>query len=195
MSDPSAPVAHARRAQPNGWWGTLLLVATEASLFGTLLGTYYYFRFSSPAWPPPGIEPPDPVLPLVLTGVLVLTQAPVLLAARSLRDGIASRARALLLAAVLVQAGYLAVQVVLFRSDLNTFSPQDTAYGSIYFTLLAVHHVHVVIGMVLEAGLALRLVHGVNTYREVTGRVVSLYWWFVNAMAILVVLTQVSPAL
>ena len=28
-----------RRAKPNGWWGMALFVATEATLFGTLIGS------------------------------------------------------------------------------------------------------------------------------------------------------------
>jgi hypothetical protein len=34
----AARVAHARRTLPNGWWGMLLLVAAETTLFGTLRG-------------------------------------------------------------------------------------------------------------------------------------------------------------
>src|SRR5439155_13472650 len=31
-----------RAAQPNGWWGMVLLIATEATLFGCLFGSYFY---------------------------------------------------------------------------------------------------------------------------------------------------------
>jgi heme/copper-type cytochrome/quinol oxidase subunit 3 len=43
------PVAH-----PNGWWGMAIFVASEATLFGALLGTYYYLRFKAVHWPPIG---------------------------------------------------------------------------------------------------------------------------------------------
>ena len=29
-----------RVAKPNGWWGMVVFVATEATLFGTLIGSY-----------------------------------------------------------------------------------------------------------------------------------------------------------
>src|SRR5204863_26211 len=60
--------ARRRRALPSGWWGMALLVATEAALFGTVLSTYWYLRFNSVQWPPPGIKSPDVVLPICLTG-------------------------------------------------------------------------------------------------------------------------------
>lgn len=190
-----ARVAEVRIAQPNGWWAMVLLVAIEATLFGTLLATYYYLRFSTVSWPPAGVKHPDVALPLVLTGVLVATTVPLLVGTRAARRGSVNGARRMLLLAMLVQLGYLAVQVLLFRDDLNSFSPRGSAYGSIYFTLLAVHHAHVVIGILLEVALLARLSHGLSDYRVTAMRAVALYGYFVNAVAILVVLTQVSPSL
>ena len=42
-----------RVARPNGWWGMAVFVATEATLFGTLIGTYFFLRFDTAEWPPP----------------------------------------------------------------------------------------------------------------------------------------------
>jgi cytochrome c oxidase subunit III len=184
-----------RKAQPSGWWGAALLVCAEATLFGTLVASYFYLRFVTQVWPPEGIDPPDVVLPLCLTGALVATAVPLFLAVRAARTGDAPAARRLILAALLVQAGYMAVQVILFNRDLGDFSPQDTAYGSIYFTMLAAHHAHVVFGMLLELALLAKLLGGLTRYRVTGVRVVALYWYVVNALAVLVVLTQVSPSL
>jgi heme/copper-type cytochrome/quinol oxidase subunit 3 len=191
----AAYVARRRRAQPNGWWGVALLVATEATLFGSLLASYFYLRFTTEVWPPAGIEPPDIVLPLCLTGALVATSLPLFLAVRAARSGNVAATRWLIVLAVLVQAGYVAVQVILFKQDLSEFSPRDTAYGSIYFTIVAAHHAHVVFGILLELGLFVKLLGGLTNYRLIGVRVVALYWYFVNAVAVLVVLTQLSPSL
>jgi heme/copper-type cytochrome/quinol oxidase subunit 3 len=184
-----------RQALPNGLWGVALLVATEAALFGTLLASYFYLRFTVTTWPPAGIDPPDVVLPLALTAALVTTAAPLFLAARAARAGDVGRARAMIALALLVQGAYIAVQVILFKRDLGDFSPSETAYGSIYFTMLATHHAHVVAGMLLEVGILAKLIGGLTSYRVVGVRAVALYWYFVAAIGIFVVLTQVSPSL
>jgi cytochrome c oxidase subunit 3 len=184
-----------RRTMPNGWWGVVLLIATEAALLLALLASYFYLRLHAAAWPPPGVEKPKVVLPLALTGALVLTSVPMALAAVAARRGRPARAWALIAFAVLVQAGYLAVQIILFKRDLDAFSPRDTAYGSAYFTILAAHHVHVAIGILLDVGILALLLRGLTNYRAVGVRVIALYWYFVNAMAVLVVLTQLSPSL
>src|SRR5205807_8878149 len=80
-------VSRGRRTQPNGWWGMALFVAAEATIFGTLLATYFYLDFRSRRWPPAGIKDPSVVLPFVATGVLVATSIPMWLAARSARGG------------------------------------------------------------------------------------------------------------
>jgi heme/copper-type cytochrome/quinol oxidase subunit 3 len=93
-----------------------------------------------------------------------------------------------------VQAGYLAWQIVLYFSDLSKFAPDETTYGSIYFTLLGTHHIHVAIGLLLDLWVLMRLAMGLNEYRVATVRVVAIYWVLVNAVAVLVTATQVSAA-
>ena len=191
----AARVARARRSLPNGWWGMLLLLCAEATLFGTLIASYAYLRLQTPAWPPAGIDPPSLTAPLALTAVLVATTAPMLLATRAARAGRGASARRLIVAATLVQAAYLAGQIVLFLDDLSAFDPRDTSYGSVYFTLLGAHHAHVLVGLLLNAGVLIRLLGGLTNYLLIGVRALALYWCFVNAVAILVVLTQLSPAL
>ena len=187
-------VAQRRRSLPNGVWGAILLIATEATLFGTLFATYFYLRFKTPQWPPAGIEPPSVTLPLVLTGILVCTSGPLFLASRAARAGRVRATWLLLFGALAVQAAYLGVQIHLFGNDLDKFTPDHSAYASIYFTLLGTHHFHVVVGILLEAWLLARLVGGLTDYRVVGVRAVSWYWHFVNLMALFVVGTQLSPS-
>jgi heme/copper-type cytochrome/quinol oxidase subunit 3 len=188
-------VERRRISMPSGWWGALLFIATEATLFGTLFATYFYLRFNTPQWPPAGVPEPKVALPLILTGVLVATTVPVLLASRAVQAGQARAAWLFLFVALLIQAGYFGVQVHEFLGDLDKFSPHDSAYASIYFTLLGAHHAHVVVGMAIEVWLLAKLLGGLTSYRLVGVRVAALYWCFVNLAAIGVVLTQVYPAL
>jgi heme/copper-type cytochrome/quinol oxidase subunit 3 len=191
-----AAVARRRLAQPNGWWGMALFLCSETTLFGTLLATYFYLDFNSQSWPPAGIKAPSVVLPLVATGVLIATSVPMFLASRAARAGDAPLSSWLIGLAMVVQCCYLAAQILLFRHDLHQFSPQGTAYGSIYFTMLAAHHAHVLLGILLNGWVLWRVaVGGLNNYRLIGVRAVALYWHVVNAIAVLVVLTQLSPSL
>ena len=191
----AARVERRRRTLPSGWWGVALLIATEATLFGCLIATYFYLRFKAPAWPPDGIPKPSVTLPLVFTGMLLASCAPIYLGVRAAREGRATAALALVAAAAAVQATYLGLQINLFASDMNKFSPSDDAYGSIYFTLLGVHHAHVAVGLALDAWIIGKLLGGLTNYRLIAVRVISFYWYFVSAVAVLVVLTQLYPSL
>jgi len=189
-------VARERAAQPNGWWGMALFLCAEATLFGTLIATYFYLNFDAHRWPPAGIKPPSVALPLIATGVLVTTSVPMWLAARSARAGMRRPVIWLMVAATIVQCAYLAAQVLLFRHDLNDFTPQGSAYGSIYFTLLAFHHAHVLLGILLNLTvLTFVWINGLTNYWLIGVRGMALYWHVVNAIAVLVVLTQLSPSL
>jgi heme/copper-type cytochrome/quinol oxidase subunit 3 len=191
----AARVERGRKAQPSGWWGVALLIATEAALFGCMIATYFYLRFDAATWPPDGIEKPSVTLPLVFTAMLVISALPMLGALRAARAGRRGIAWGLLALATAVQATYLGLQIHLFVDDLAKFSPRDDAYGSIYFTLLGVHHFHVAVGLALSAWLLARLLGGMTNYRLLALRVITLYWMFVIAVAIPVVFTVLYPSL
>jgi heme/copper-type cytochrome/quinol oxidase subunit 3 len=189
-------VARQRRAQPNGWWGMALFLCAEATLFGSLIATYFYLDFQSHGWPPPGIAPPSVVLPLVATAALLTTTVPMWLAVRSARAGQRRPVILLIALAVVVQLCYLALQILLFRHDLRHFTPSGSAYGSIYFTMLAAHHGHVLLGILISLTvLAFVCIRGLTNYWLVGVRVAALYWYVVNALAVLVVFTQLAPSL
>jgi heme/copper-type cytochrome/quinol oxidase subunit 3 len=183
------------RSQPRGWWGMVLFLAGEATLLSCLIGSYWYLRFKSPHWPPHGIPEPKVLLPLVLTAVLVATSIPVQLAYRAARSGRLSGARGFLALALLVQAAYFGVQIHLFLRDLHEFQPQQHAYASIYYVLVGAGHAHVAVGLLIDAFLLAKLVGGLTRYRLVGLQTTALYWHVVNAFSVLLVLTQVSPAL
>jgi len=193
--EPAPVVAHERASRPLGWWGTAILVATEATLFGTIFGTYFFLRFQTAKWPPAGVPDPKVLAPLLLTGALVATSLPVQLACSAVRRDRIGSARLALIIALAVQAGYLGIQLHLFLGDLDKFPPDQSAYASIYFTMLGGHHFHVLVGIRLELWLLLRLVGGLTRYRLVALRAVAFYWHFVNVLTVAVVLTQLSPSL
>jgi cytochrome c oxidase subunit I+III len=188
------PVGAARRALPNGWWGMAILLASEAALFGSLIGTYFYLRFTSIEWPQDGIAAPSVALPIALTALLVVSCAPMAGASRAAGLGRRRAAWWLLMLALALQAVYLGAQIASYVHDLGEFTPSTNAYGSIYFTLLGAHHLHVIAGILLDLWLIARLGGGLTSYRAIGVRAVALYWYVVAALAVVVLVTQVSPS-
>lgn len=193
-SPAAARVARQRRSQPSGWWGMAVFLATEAALFGSLIGTYFYLQFTSTTWPQGGIPAPSVAFPLGMTAGLVLSSVPLLFGVRAAKRGRVWVCWALILVALLMQGGYLAAQIVDYLDKLKDFTPATNAYGSIYFTMIGAHHAHVLVGMLLELFLLVRLLGGLTNYRLIAVRAVNLYWLVVNAIAIAVVLTEISPS-
>jgi heme/copper-type cytochrome/quinol oxidase subunit 3 len=188
-------IAAPRAAKPNGWWGMAVFVATESTLFGVLVGTYVYLRFNTVSWPPLDTPEPKVVVPVVLALVLATTSVPMALAARAARRGLVGQAWSLLAVALVVQSAYFGVALHQFTSDLDAFTPQRNAYGSIYYTLLGADHAHVAAGLLLNAWLLLRLVSGLTRYRTVGVRAVAFYWHAVNVLTLVVTLCLLSPRL
>jgi cytochrome c oxidase subunit 3/cytochrome c oxidase subunit I+III len=184
-----------RAAKPSGWWGMVVFVATETTLFGTLIGSYYDLRFKTPHWPPPGVPDPKVAVPLILLAVLVSTSFFVQLASVFARAGRTTAVQLALLVALVMQSGYLAMQIHLYVDDLHHFTPQGSAYGSIYFTMLGAHHAHVLVGILLELWFFLRFFAGNTVYRAVGIHATAFFWHAVNVLAVAVTIVQLSPSL
>lgn len=191
----AAAAQQQRRAMPNGWWGVALFIGGETTFFGLMIASYFYLRFQNTHWPPVGVEKPKVALPLILTAILVASVVPLIAAVRAGLAGRVARAWVLLLAAFVVQGGYLGVQIHEFLSDLDKMSPHASAYSSIYFTMLGAHHLHVAAGLLLELWLLGKLLGGLTNYRLIALRVTALYWYFVVVVGIAVVFTEIYPSL
>ena len=176
-------------------WGMAMIVASEATLFGTFIGTYYYLRFTDPRWPPPGTPEPRVVVPLILAGVLASTSLPMQLAAMAARRARLWVARALLVWALVVQCGYLVYEIHDYVHQLHRSAPQDNAYSSIYYTLLGADHAHVAIGILLVVWLLWKLLGGLTTYRRNAVQVVAFYWHAVNLLTLIVIGVLLSVTL
>ncbi len=197
MSVRAANLSRRARELPAGWWGMLLLLATEATVFGSLVATYFFLRVQATQWPMGDIKAPAVVEPIVLTAVLVATSVPMAAAASA---ALRRRTRLvwwLVLVVVSVQCAYITLQLLSFVHDIeHTVPPTANAYASAYTTLLGVHHAHVLVGIALCLWLLLRLaIGGLTRYRIDAVRNVTMYVHFVNVMAIVVLLTEISPSL
>ena len=188
-------VLAARRGPPAALLGMAILIASEASLFAAMIGTYLYLRFETPVWPPRGVPEPEWLVPTILVAVLALTSIPVQLAWRSVRAGRVARARLLLLGALVVQAGYFLWAVHDFADQIRRTPITENAYTSIYYTLLGADHAHVFVGLLFSVWLLLKLMRGLTLYRANVTQAITWYWHFVNLLTIVVLATVLSVRL
>jgi heme/copper-type cytochrome/quinol oxidase subunit 3 len=194
MSDLAVPRSYEKRGTTVAFWGMLMFIASETALFAMMIGSYFFIRFKNVDWPPNGIPEPKAVVPLILLGVLLTTSVPLQLAVFAGLAGRVVAARRLIFLALVVQSGYFAMEVHNYFDDLARFTPQQHAYGSIYYLLLGADHAHVALGLLLSAWLLAKLVRGLTTYRLNALKAVAFYWHAVNVITIAVTLTILSPA-
>ncbi|HJU36632.1 MAG TPA: cytochrome c oxidase subunit 3 [Gaiellaceae bacterium] len=184
-----------RRGPSVAFWGMAMVIASEVTLFGTFIGTYYYLRFNTPHWPPVGTPEPRVVVPLIMVGILATTSLPMQLAAGAARRGGLWAARFFLVWALVVQCGYLVYEIHDYVDQLHRSAPQDNAYGSIYYTLLGADHAHVAIGILLVVWLLWKLARGLTMYRLNAVQVVAFYWHAVNLLTLIVIGVLLSATL
>jgi heme/copper-type cytochrome/quinol oxidase subunit 3 len=184
-------LAH-RRGPPSALLGMAILIASEATLFAALIGTYYYLRFETAVWPPPGVPKPVVAVPVILVALLVSTSVPVHLAWRSVRAGRVGPARLYLLGALVVQLGYLAYEIDDFADQLRQTPITHDAYTSITYTLLGADYAHVVVGVLFSTWLLLKLMRGLTLYRANATQAIAWYWHFVNLVTVVVLAALLS---
>jgi cytochrome c oxidase subunit 3/cytochrome c oxidase subunit I+III len=172
-----------------------MFVATEATLFGAFVGTYFYLRFKSPVWPQGGLPEPKVVVPLVMAGVLLSSSIPMQLASNAAAAGGLAATRAWILLALVVQAGYFAYAVHDFADQLQVFDITVNAYSSIHYTLLGAAHAHVALGLLFDLWLLAKLATGLTRYRVRATEAIALYWHAVNVITLVVTVTLVSAAI
>jgi cytochrome c oxidase subunit III len=178
----------ARTAKPaysTAWWGMVTLIATESMVFVVLLGSYFFLRASAPHWPPSAIKPPELRLSVPFSFVLWGSSVPIFYAESAIRRGSQSGLRAGLAISAAMGLAFLAYTGKDFR-DL-TFGWRDNAYGSIFYTIVGLHALHVVVGLCMNALVQVKAWQGKFTAdRHITVEVFSLYWHFVDAVWIFV---------
>ena len=177
-----APSAVGRR--PLGWWGMVLLITTEATLFSLLLFANFYLRANNHPWPPAGVEKPKLLLSGIRSFILWGSSIPAALAERALRRDDLRRFRAMLVAALVMAAVFLAGHIQEYVELSAKLTPTDSAYGSSFYTITGLHAIHLLVGMVVLAYLVVQSLRGrYDPGRPRTGATCGImYWHFVDVV-------------
>ncbi|MFM0034615.1 cytochrome c oxidase subunit 3 [Paraburkholderia strydomiana] len=163
-----------------GWWGCLMLIVTEGSLFGYLIFSYLYLASQSPQhWPPEGL----PKLGLGIANTLILLSSSVFVwwcercvRRRRLRWAVASMAAGVALGGV-----FMGVQLLEWRD--HPYGVTTHLYGSLYFTITGFHMAHVAVGIVVLLFLLLWTALGYFDDKRCAALTIGgLYWHFVDVV-------------
>jgi heme/copper-type cytochrome/quinol oxidase subunit 3 len=183
-----------------GWWGMVLFIAVEATLFALLLASYFYLRFrSGPVWPPDGIENPKLTLVLIMSAVLWSSSIPIHLAHGAIRRDQQHKMQVCLALGFLLGAAFLVLQCVVEYPEIlrHEFTPRTNAYGSMFFTITGLHGGHVAVGLLMNAWVQVRARQGAfDQHRHVSVQNFVMYWHFVDVVWVFVLATlYLSPQL
>ncbi|MGE5137814.1 MAG: cbb3-type cytochrome c oxidase subunit I [Rudaea sp.] len=169
-------------------WALGLTVLGLAVALAVGVYCWLVLRANSPAWPPVGIVAPGRSVPLIATAFLLAAELLVLFGSRLARGDRSSLGRMALLAAFILGAGFLVLQVASYL--FAPLSASASAYGSIFIALSLLITLIAAIGL----GILLRSLWAAwragderRTALAATGA--AVYWTFV-VVAWLVVLAM-----
>ncbi len=176
-----------------GWWGLICLLLNEIVLFASLIASYLYLRFNSPAWPPAGVEKPELVLPAIMTVILLSSSVFMQMAERGIKQDDQGRLRTGLLIAFGLAVVFLGLQA--WEYTHSPLSPTENAYGSLFFAITGIHGIHVLMAVLMNGYLQARARLGHFNARRYQGiENVTLYWHFVDVVWLFIVaVIYVSP--
>ena len=161
------------------WWATLGIVAIEGTVFVLAIASYFYLQGNEAGWPPPGTNLPEHFWGTVNLVVLLLSLVPNQLVKHASEEMDIRKVRLWIVVADLFALAFVAVRVLEY--GMLNVSWDSNAYGSVTWTLLSLHTVHLVTdaidSLVLTALTFTK--HGHESKRFVDVSENAFYWYFV----------------
>ena len=168
LDGPRAPV----------WWAMVLLIAIETTVFLTFISSYFYLWMLSPEWPPAGVDPPDLMLPIINTVVLLTSSLVVLWATKGIRKGDQKRLRWGIGIGAGLETVFFGIKMLV--STGLPFGWSSHAYGSVFAPIDRLHSAHVVVAIIMAVVVEILAIRGYFSEDRLLGvEVVNLYWQFV----------------
>ncbi len=170
---------HAFGSRSVMWWGGLSVIAVEATVFMIAIASYFYLQGNEESWPPPDTMPPGLLWPTVNTFILLVSLFPNHFVKKAAEKMDMPKVRVWMVIADLFAIAFVVVRVFEFR-DLHV-SWDSNAYGSVTWTLLGLHTVHLVTDLADSLVLTVMMFthHGYQTKRFVDVSENCFYWYFV----------------
>ena len=159
------------------WWGGAALMLMEGAMFAMFIVSYLYLKGRSPEWPP-GFFAPVLFWGTLNTAILLVSTIPNQKAKRAAERLDLRGLRIWMCVALLFGAAFLTVRVFEFGA-LNVWWDSN-AYGSVVWTLLGFHTVHLLTDVMDSIVLTVLLFTGPLQENHFTDAAENaLYWYFV----------------
>ena len=171
-------------------WGMIAFLGSEVATFSA--GFTYYFFIRTNTWPPAGAELPHLLSSLVLanTGLLILSSITLHFAHDAIRKQKRRRFLALLGVTLALGAVFVGGQALEYYEFIEGqgFGLTSGVFASAFFGLTGLHGIHVTLGAVLLGIVFVRGMAGhYSADRHVSVTTVSMYWHFVDAVWVFLV--------
>jgi len=162
------------------WWGVAGVMCIEGTMFALMLASYFYLRGGAHVWPPPGVLHPGLGITTGNLVILLLSILPMHLAAQAAEREDLAKIRLWLVVSTVLFVAFLALRISIMHR-LN-FRWDSHAYGSLIWTTVGLHTVHVVTGIVENLLFINVLTRGPVEDKLMDDiRLNSMYWYFVVA--------------
>ncbi|MEK5184250.1 cytochrome (ubi)quinol oxidase subunit III [Solibacillus sp. FSL R5-0691] len=165
--------------------GLWIFLASDTVLFASVFATYIALKDSGPA----GMEFSakelyELPLAFVMTMLLLTSSLTSVYAMYHMRNFNYSGVRTWMGITVLLGLGFLALEIYEFQHYIHIgFGYTQSAFSSAFFTLVGMHGLHVIIGLVWITGLIIRnSSRGLNLYNAPKFFAASLYWHFIDVV-------------
>lgn len=160
------------------FWGLVAMMAIEGMVFAFLVVSYFYIRENVDVWPPSPIGKGTIPLGAGVTALLLLSCIPTHLINRNATGGSLKGMRFWL---IIVSAfGVAAIALRAVELAQLPFRWNSNAYGSIFWTTLGLHCVHLISGVIENLLVAAVFFIGpVERKHLVDAHASGFYWYFV----------------
>lgn len=162
------------------WWGTLAFMLIEGTGFALAIAVYLYLMSLATAWPI-NTQAPDLLPGTLVTLILLASLVPnVLLSRWAERQDLRKVRIGIVTMSIL---GTVPLIVRIFEFPALKVSWDSNAYGSVVWTLLGLHTIHIITDLVDTLVLAALMFtrHGLSSRRFGDVQDNAMYWNFVVA--------------
>ena len=177
--DVAALPDHAFGSRSVMWWATMTIIGIEATVFAVSIASYFYLQGNEETWPPPNVAMPGLRWATINVAIMLISLIPNEIVKRASEDLNLRRVQVGMIVADVLALAFVVVRGFEFN-ELHV-SWDSNAYGSVTWTLLGLHTVHLVTDLADSLVLTVLMFtrHGKEPRRFVDVSENCFYWYFV----------------